>query len=305
MKRTTLATLCCLLLAAGGAWSAAQPPPVDEPSRFERIQRAFMRPDGETVLVVAHRGAHKRAPENSLAAVRDAITLGVDLVELDLQRTRDGHLVILHDPTVDRTTDGHGLVAAMTLDQLKKLRLRMPDGTLTEERVPTLEETMQFVRGKCMVNLDRSFRRLDEVVDVLVRTRTVDHAIVKGPAAPDTVRRALGRHDLKLLYMPQVHSAPEMKLWLRDATWPAFEIAFPVDALPIARPETLRTMRDSGARVWVSTMFPGECAGLTDRKALEDPDAAWGRLVDLGVDMIQTDEPEALLKYLRKRGKHR
>ena len=94
------------------------------------------------VLRIGHRGAAGHAPENTLASIEKAIALGADLVELDVQRTRDGYLVIIHDKTVDRTTDGTGSVSRMTLATLRTLHAG--DG----QRVPTLEEALQVANGR-------------------------------------------------------------------------------------------------------------------------------------------------------------
>src|SRR2546426_332500 len=76
--------------------------------------------ESDRCLVIAHRGASAAAPENTLAAFRLAADLGADAVELDVRRTVDGQLVVIHDASVDRTTDGTGRVAALTLDQLRR-----------------------------------------------------------------------------------------------------------------------------------------------------------------------------------------
>src|SRR5208282_1627382 len=73
------------------------------------------------LLNIGHRGASGRFPENTLSSFRAAIEAGADMCELDVQMTRDGVAVVIHDDTVDRTTDGHGAVAAMTLAELKRL----------------------------------------------------------------------------------------------------------------------------------------------------------------------------------------
>ena len=92
-------------------------------------------------LVVAHRGASRAAPENTLAAFREALDRGADAVELDVQRTSDGHLIIVHDATLERTTDGRGLVARHSLVALKKLDAgRWFNERFAGERLPTLEE---------------------------------------------------------------------------------------------------------------------------------------------------------------------
>src|SRR5690606_40107102 len=92
-------------------------------------------------LRVAHRGARAEGPENTLAAIRLALEKGADGFELDVHRTRDGHLVVCHDETVDRTTDGTGAIGAMTLAELKRLDAgRWFDERFAGERIPTLDE---------------------------------------------------------------------------------------------------------------------------------------------------------------------
>lgn len=104
---------------------------------------------------VAHRGASRYAPENTLAAIRLALEHGVAAVECDVQRTRDGHLVVLHDPTVDRTTDGRGAVAELTLGQLQRLDAgRWFGPQYAGEKIPLLEEVLQLVRGRALLQLE-------------------------------------------------------------------------------------------------------------------------------------------------------
>ncbi|WP_299091127.1 glycerophosphodiester phosphodiesterase family protein [uncultured Microbacterium sp.] len=79
------------------------------------------RDPGEAAFVAGHRGGTAVAPENTLPAVREALRAGFEFVEVDLALTADGHAVLMHDRTVDRTTDGHGPVAALTLDEVRQL----------------------------------------------------------------------------------------------------------------------------------------------------------------------------------------
>ncbi len=93
-------------------------------------------------FVVAHRGAQTEQPENTLAAFRLALHQGADALETDLRFTRDDHLILFHDPTLDRMTEGSGNVRDHTLKEIRKLRTRHPDGTLRSEPVPTLAEVI-------------------------------------------------------------------------------------------------------------------------------------------------------------------
>jgi len=91
---------------------------------------------------VAHRGGAAQWPENSLTAFRNAIALGARVLELDVHLTADGVVAVIHDPTLDRTTSGHGPVGRATAADLQSARLRGRDGVLTDDHVPTLEEVL-------------------------------------------------------------------------------------------------------------------------------------------------------------------
>ncbi len=94
------------------------------------------------ILRIGHRGAAGHAPENTLASIRKAIALGIDLAEVDVRRTSDGHLVLLHDACVDRTTNGNGAVGLMTLETIRTLDAGRG------ERIPTLEEALRTANGQ-------------------------------------------------------------------------------------------------------------------------------------------------------------
>lgn len=101
----------------------------------------------DEVTMIAHRGLSCVAPENSLSAFRLATEAGFGFVETDIHRTKDGHWVVMHDATVDRTTNGSGAIAEMTLEEIKELKIDRGAGieTYSEERVPTFNEYLQTV----------------------------------------------------------------------------------------------------------------------------------------------------------------
>ena len=105
-------------------------------------------PDQRRILRIGHRGAAGYAPENTIAAIRKGIALGADFVEVDVRRTRDGHLVLLHDELVDRTTDGRGPVSQMTWQELQRL-----DGR-ESERVPSVEAALAAAAGRAGMMLE-------------------------------------------------------------------------------------------------------------------------------------------------------
>ena len=104
-------------------------------------------------LVIAHRGGVSLGPENSLSAIERSILLGVDAVEVDVRLSADGFVVLMHDRTVNRTTNGRGCVGNLSLEQLKGLSL-LDAGGVTGETVPTLAEVLELVGGRCRVLVD-------------------------------------------------------------------------------------------------------------------------------------------------------
>ncbi len=109
-------------------------------------------------LRIGHRGAACHVLENTLGSIEKAIELNVDFVEIDLRLTRDGHVVVLHDATVDRTTRGHGRIKDLTLAQVKRIKTK--DG----QHVPTLEEVLKLTNGRVGLMLELKIRGLAKPV---------------------------------------------------------------------------------------------------------------------------------------------
>lgn len=111
--------------------------------------------DQKSIHIAAHRGAHLTYPENSIAAIEETIRLGTSVVELDVRATKDGVLVLIHDNTLNRTTNGSGEVSKHTYAEIQKMRLRGPaEGEMTNLSVPTLQEALRVCKGKIIVDLD-------------------------------------------------------------------------------------------------------------------------------------------------------
>ena len=115
--------------------------------------------DSKLLKVGAHRGAMCYAPENTIAAFALAIEQDCYRIEFDVRRTADGHLIVMHDDAVDRTTDGSGLVSEMNLSELKKLR----SGT---ELIPTLKESLDFMAGKVRMLIEQK-ENLEEALEMI------------------------------------------------------------------------------------------------------------------------------------------
>ncbi|WP_250038232.1 glycerophosphodiester phosphodiesterase family protein [Paractinoplanes maris] len=304
--RVSVVAAVAVLALAGAALplreTAAQPlPPAEKPG-----EQFLRHGPGAPVMVVAHRGYWRGAPENSLDAVTQAVAHGAQVVEIDIRRTRDGELVLMHDDSVDRTTDGRGRIADLTLAEVKALRLRAGLGgkyaPLTGATVPTLREALQAVRDSgALVNLDRGWPYRDQIYDLLIELGQLHQGIFKSGAPIPEVTAFLDR-DPGIRYNHVVGDANAGDIGAFPGRPPqAYELVF--DRLTDAQIQPAAVARaQATSRVWVSTMWYGMAAGYTDEASLRDPALGWGPLVERhGADMIQTDDQDELIGWLRAR----
>ncbi len=281
-----------------------------EPNRAEMLRQKILSGDTTEVLVVAHRGDWRYAPENSIAAIEHSIAVGVDVVELDLQLSKDSVLFVIHDSKLDRTTTGKGKISDWTADSLRTLKLKNGAGIRTMHSLPTLEEAMLTAKGRVLVNLDKADRYFDLLMPVLEKTGTTSQVIMKGAKPAAQVDSLYGAYLDKVIYMPVVNlNKPEartlMEGYLNELKPAAYELVYASDD-EIEFPLELKDKLRGKALIWYNTLWDTLCGGHDDDRALTDPDAAFGFLVDnLGARIIQTDRAELLLNYLRSRSLHK
>ena len=138
--------------------------------------------ENKKVLCIAHRGAYAYAPENTLKSFKMAIEMKADMIELDVHLTKDKQVVVLHDDTIDRTSDGNGYVWDYTLEDLKKFDFG--EG----EKIPTLAEVFELAKGKVGVNVEiKQYNMEKEIVDVIRRYNMENDVIISSFLHPTLV----------------------------------------------------------------------------------------------------------------------
>ncbi len=274
------------------------------------IIRHLHDPQSKEVLVVAHRGDWRYAPENSVLSLERSIAMGVDIVEIDLKKSKDGVLILLHDQTLDRTTTGKGKPGEYTWEELQKFTLKNEHGGPTRQKIMTFEDCMQRAKGKVMINIDKGYEYYKEAYAILEKTGTVDHAIIKSNKAYEEVKRENG--DLlggKLAFMPIVNLAsPQAKAVI--ATYEkqlkpvAYELNFTSDQA--LEESGYQTIPQTGSKIWFNSLWASLNGDHDDEKSVEEnnPEAGWGWLISHGARLIQTDRPQELLNYLKTKGMH-
>jgi glycerophosphoryl diester phosphodiesterase len=126
------------------------------PKTTQQLQALFKFTGEALPVVSAHRGGPARGyPENCLATFEHTLAQTYSLLEVDPRYTKDGQIVLYHDPSLGRTSEGEGRVIDLTLDELKKLKLKDSEGNLTEHTMPTLDEALEWARGRTILVLDQ------------------------------------------------------------------------------------------------------------------------------------------------------
>lgn len=260
------------------------------------------------VSVISHRGDWRNTPENSIRAIQNCIDLGVNMVEIDIKKTKDNELILLHDKTLDRTTTGKGLPQDYTLAEIKQMRLRNGAGVATSHQIPTLEEAMIVAKGKIWVNIDKGYDYFDLVEKVLEKTGTTQQVLIKAGLPYQKVVAENKAVLDKLFFMPIIDMAnPDamtmVEEYIKNMQPKAFEVCF--TQIDQALQNVLDRIQKSGSKVWINTLWPSLCAGLNDDRAVEEnqQDSIWGKVIEMGASFIQTDRPKELVNYLRNQGK--
>ncbi len=244
------------------------------------------------VFVIAHRGFSGEAPENTLTAFKKAMDLGVDMIELDVHLSKDGQVVVIHDDTLNRTTNGKGKVADLTLDELKQLDAGSWFGAqFSGERIPALKEVLESVRGKAVLTIelkqgdlgryrmsDLADRSLEEVERAGMMNQVVFASF--DLSAIDRIREKNPRVPVASIY-GKAWSLPH------EATG-----GRPIPLLScrgtVLTEANVSKARQQGTKVFVWT--------VNTEEQME-------RFLHMGVDGIVTDYPDRLIKILQTRSR--
>jgi glycerophosphoryl diester phosphodiesterase len=252
---------------------------------------------------VAHRGGAARWPENSLTAFRGAVAAGARLLECDVHLTRDGEVVVIHDPTLERTTDGTGAVEALTAADLRQVRLRARDGRLAEEGVPTLAEVLA-VAAPAAVTMLVEIKTPGEAVERV--RRDGGFQAVPGrryPGLEKKVLDALAQFSVTALVMafnPDVLAeirtlAPgQPSALLVDRHHVVAAGATGVDAVGWAGAAGATFLGLHHSLCDAAVMAAARAAGVLVAVFTVNDEAEMTRLTGIGVDAIITDRPELI-----------
>jgi glycerophosphoryl diester phosphodiesterase len=258
------------------------------------------------VMIVAHRAnIYDSLPENSIEGIKACIANNIDIVEIDIRGTKDGVLIVMHDETLNRMTNGKGKVGDFTWDQLSQLYLREGNfGKLTSYRIPRLEEVFTICKGNIMINLDKGFWYLNDASKLAEEYGVTQQIILKSFETRQQIDAQIGSFSA-LNFMPilaensfnNLAILPDYldgkKVYIPEA----FELIFDEKEDTIGQIEFIKNLRDHGARVWINSLSDGLSGGRGEKTNSKEN---WQATIDLGVTILQSDKCLELQQFLKE-----
>ena len=238
-------------------------------------------------IVIAHRGDHTTFPENTLAAFEEAIKNEADYTEIDLRTTKDSMLVIMHDATIDRMTNGKGKIRDLTLAELLQLKINAPAGSSTQYAIPRFEEVLALCKNKIHIYLDFKDASVAQTMQLL---------------------KKYGMEHQVIVY---INSVAQYRDWSRIA---------PSMPLIVSLPDSVKTVQglqhfiasfpaavlDGNYSDYTTEMVAAAvAAGLQVWPDIQSKEESnnWEKALPLGFTGLQTDHPAAIIKWLKENGK--
>ena len=261
--------------------------PLYAQNQVDKIRKEFLNANSKTILVASHRAVHHELPENSIAAIKEAIRLGIDITEIDIKVSKDGIPMLMHDGKIDRTTNGKGNLEDQNFEDLRKLRL-VANGQVTDQQIPTLEEVLNVAKGNILIDLDLKTDHIHPIIDVVKKTKTQD--IVFFFDSDYDMLSSVDSASSDFMLMPRAYNYA-----MADSAIKRFSPQVIHIDEKFYTTEVCHLISKGHARIWINSL------GETDAEIKKgDEKSAMRNLIKNGANIIQTDEPEKWLKALQK-----
>ena len=258
-------------------------------------------------FIVAHRGDWRNAPENSIAAYQICIDAGFDAIEIDVQETKDGNLAIIHDLTLERTTNGKGNVAAYTMDELKSFKLKTGHGYPTTEIIPSIDDVFGLLQGKTLIFVDKWRPVIGKVISKAKEFDCLDQLVVWENISDIRDFEKKYTPDLSgLSYMPvltleKFGDSEEFEGLLNEFPKEIGVIGIKFSSSDLIKVDDFGSAaRRQGKRMMVFMQDPRICGGRGDDLAVNDIESSYQWLLDRGISIFFSDRPFLLRQYFDK-----
>lgn len=266
------------------------------------------RKERKAPFLAAHRGVcGANIPCNSLAAYTIAINQGADVVEIDVSKSKDGKFFAFHPGTEPIFLKSEKYISDMTAKEVEELFLVNQDDVKTHYKVPTLQETLKFLKGKAYINVDKFWFDVKGISEEIRKAGVEKQVIVKTYTDEESLEN-VKKYASDFMFMPMVWHKDDVTEKLREkgVNVIGIEALFNSEQDKVISDEYIRSMHDKGLLIWTNSIVYNEndviSAHHTDDISLTDsPDKGWGWLKNKNIDFIQTDWLLAVKKYFESK----
>ena len=258
-------------------------------------------------LIVSHSGLFCGSfVRNTIASFDAALANGADMIETDVALTADGKLVLFHEGFEKQLLHTDKKIKEMTYDELKTMPQYHSHGYETPYTVQLLDDLLEHFKNRCIINLDKCWSKIPQLSEAVRRHNMTEQVIFKTTVNPAYLSQ-MEEYGSDIPFMAvlkgynQMETLDKYKLNLQ-----ALEVIFPTLEDKMVQPETIKEFHDRGLLLWVNAIVYNYkielSGGLTDDiSLLKGGEAGWGKLVDMGFDIIQTDFTYELAQFLKNR----
>lgn len=262
------------------------------------------------VLLVAHRGVcGGNIPCNSLQAFQIALNQGADIVELDVDCSKDGELFVQHPKMEKVHLRMQDRIGAFPASVVQEFKLSNWDLAPTEWNIVRLEDALKLMKGKCIINIDKFWENPEKISKLIRRLGMEDQILIKTPNKPEYLD-AVEKYAPDLYYMSVVTDTDTTheQMKARKINYVGAEVLFRDENAAVASKEYIDRMHREGKIVWVNALVYNYKSVLAayhndDVSMIEDPEKGWGWLADRGFDLIQTDFLLPCKQFLENTGR--
>ena len=258
------------------------------------------------VIIAVHRGSSGgNIIENTIKSFEIALKYGGDMIEVDAAKSTDGEIYTVHQGQEERLFFSKNNVETLNSHEINLLDYRNGNSFKVNQRVEKLEEVFKYFKGNTLINLDRGWDFWEDVFELLHKYDMFDQVILKSPVQ-ETYLDVLEKYDVPVMYIPIVKTKAELDQVLeRDINTVGAEIIIESESSDFHNKEYIKELKDKNLLVWLNAIRLNDTTTLTlgyddDTALLESEDLGWGKIVEMGADIIQTDWPLHLSCYLKK-----
>ena len=256
-------------------------------------------------LIAAHRGTYSgNFVQNTIAAYENSLVHKADIIEMDIERSKDGVLYLMHTDMESMLLGCNKSIRDMMSEEIDSLKYLNIANTEVNQRVNRLEEALVALNGRCLINIDRGWDFFPQLFDTVKKHKMLNQIIFKSPIYKEVFEQ-IKEFGHTIHYMPIVSDIDEIEKAISfDISLIGFELLFKSNDSEFAQDRFIKKMHEAGYILWVNALsICDECnmsAMHSDEIAiLQNMDLGWGWLINKGYDVIQTDWPLLLYNYMK------